>query len=187
MDARDAEDEKPGSPAAEIVSQDMAERSRVVDPILTGAGRSVPAVVPDDRRGGSRSAPTPGGSGAIERLRKRLEHGGGLRGMRLAELALRAGITVPPREAERGGTGPLEAALWMELVRENATLRHEADKLAERQEVLSRRIQRAKARLQALRLKVIQRRTGLTAKDLLEMPSPPTWQDLIRRRPRGKG
>ena len=159
MGARDEEDEK-AVPAAEPI----------VPEGLVGRADPVPQRPP----------------GALQRLRTRLARGGGARGARLAELALRAGITVPPREAEMHGAGSLEAALWMELVRENATLRHAADKLAERQEILSRRIRRTKERLQALRLKVIQRRTGLTAKDLVEMPSPPQWQDLIEgRRPAG--
>ena len=175
----DAEDDKPVPAVEPMISETSAPRSGIAGAILNGAGRSVPAVAPEQSLPSGEQVPQrlPG---ALQRLRQRLERGGGLRGARLAELALRAGITVPPREAEVGA-GSLEAALWMELIRENATLRHEADKLAEREEVLSRRIQRTKARLQVLRLKVIQQRTGLTAKDLLEMPSPPTWQDLIRR------
>lgn len=178
----DAEDDKPVPAAEPIISENSAPRSPIVNPILTGAGRGVPAAATEQSLPSGEQAPQrlPG---ALQQLCRRLERGGGLRGARLAELALRAGITVPPREAGARGGGSLEASLWMELVRENATLRHEADKLAERQETLSRRIQRAKARLQALRLKVIQRRTGLTAKDLLEMPSPPTWQDLVQPRP----
>lgn len=181
MYERDAEDEKEVAAAEQIVSELPAQQPGPTGPTLPDAGRRVPAFAPEQNPPGGEQVPRRP-PGALQRLRDRLERGGGLRGARLAELALRAGITLPPREAEMHGAGSLEAALWMDLVRENATLRHEAEKLTERQETLSRRIQRAKARLQVLRLEVFQRRTGLTAKDLV--PSSPTWQSLIRRRPK---
>lgn len=106
----------------------------------------------------------------IQKLKKRLESRSGLRGAQLAELVLRAGITLPARRRPVRGSQAVEAALWTELARENAILRREAERLMERQHSLSRRIQRAKTRVQDLRLKILQWRLGLTSKDLLDVP-----------------
>jgi hypothetical protein len=181
----DAEDKKPVPEASEQTSEDSAQRSRSADPVPGRTGETGPPIAPLEVHLFGEEVPRP--PATLQRLMKRLERGGGPSMARLAELALRAGITVPRRPAETHGSGGLETALWMELARENATLRREADKLAERQETLSRRIHRAKERLRELRLKVIQRRTGLTKKELLNMPSPPTWQELDRQHPKGAG
>jgi hypothetical protein len=98
----------------------------------------------------------------LQRLWKLITRETGSRGARLAEQALRAGLMPPARYSQAHGGGSLEAALWMELARENAALRREAARLAERKESLARRIQRAKGRLQLLRFKLAQRRLGAT-------------------------
>lgn len=175
----DAEDEKSEPGIGKHTSEASAQQSQPAGPSPGGTDMPV-APLELEPFGGEEDWHRP--PAAIQRLRKRLERGGGLRGIRLAELALRAGIIVPPPPAETHGPGGLEAALWMEMARENAVLRREAEKLAERQETLSRRIQRAKARLRELRLKVARRRLGLEDKDLLDLPSAPTWQELVRQR-----
>lgn len=124
-----------------------------------------------DPSAGGQPGPAPA---AIERLRKRLERGAGLRGVYLAELALRAGIT-PPRARFQAGA---EAALWTELARENAALRREADRLMARKESITRRIRRARARLQGLRVRLMQQRLGLPEGSLRDFPLPRTWQEL---------
>lgn len=107
---------------------------------------------------------------ALQRLMKSLEGRDGRRGARLAAMALQAGITPPAAPMEPPGAESVQAALWMELARENANLRREAARLEERQNSLSRRIQRARTRVQKLRLKLLQRRLGLTPRALRDMP-----------------
>jgi hypothetical protein len=95
---------------------------------------------------------------ALQRLKRRLMRGAGRRGARLAELALRAGLTPPSGRLATPASARLEAAVWMQMARENATLRREVSKLTGRERTLVLRIQRAKARVRALRLRLLQRR-----------------------------
>jgi hypothetical protein len=98
---------------------------------------------------------------ALQRLMKSLESRAGKRGARLAAINLRAGIAPPAPRTDLPGAEGVQAALWMELARENATLRREAARLVQRQHSLSRRIDRAKTRVHELRLKLIERRLTL--------------------------
>jgi hypothetical protein len=129
--------------------------------------------------GGTASRPTPS---ALQKLQKRLARGAGLRGARLAELALRAGLTPPAPHPRAGACGTAEAALWMALARENAALRREATKLVERKETIIRRIHRVKTRLELLRLKLLQRRLGVAPTRLGNLPPPQPLRQLAPRR-----
>jgi hypothetical protein len=116
---------------------------------------------------------------ALQRLMNSLRSRSGRRGARLAAIALQAGITPPAAPTEPPGAEAVQAALWMELARENATLRREAARLEERQHHLSRRIQRARTRVQELRLKLLERQLGVRLRSLREIPLGEAWRERI--------
>ncbi len=126
----------------------------------------------------------PGAGGAariplelLRRLKLSLESHAGRRGARLAEMALRAGFKPPARKMEiPASVEALQSTIWMALVRENAELRRQAASLRLRKTHLNRSIRRARSRIQALRIKMLQRQLGLTPESLLSMPLPGAWR-----------
>ena len=167
------EDAQAMSPAGATVAGTL---ERTTDPVAAAMTPDGPATTPF---GPELFDPEPAPQrppAGLQRLMKSLESRSGKRGARLAAITLRAGIAPPATPTEPPGAEAVQAALWMELARENASLRREAARLEERQHSLSRRIQRARNRVQELRLKLLQRRLGVKLWSLEDIPlgdSPP--------------
>jgi len=159
-----------GEEAAIPAAAETGTPDRLMEPLAAGmkpAGSAALPLGPDLFEG---EPDPPRAPAPLRRLMESLESRSGNRGARLAAINLRAGIAPPALRTELPGAGGVQAALWMELARENATLRREAARLEERQHRLSRRIERARTRVQELRLKLLQGRLGLTPGSLRDIP-----------------